>query len=116
METNWTEYIIAVLTGLAACIPLVVKLVEYVKKAVKERNWKQLLQLIMDLMEEAEKNFDDGATRKEWVLAMVQASSETINYNIDINAVSELIDRLCAMSNTVNAPAYDRIETAERIL
>ena len=68
-----------ILTGLATCIPLAVKLVEYVKTATKEKNWANLLGLVMSLMEQAEKKFDDGATRKEWVMAMVKASADYIN-------------------------------------
>ena len=67
--------IVAVLTGLAACIPLAVKLVQYIQKAVQEKNWGALLGLVVDLMEEAETKFDEGATRKEWVMAMVQTSA-----------------------------------------
>ena len=68
---------------LATCIPLAVKLVEYVKTATKEKNWANLLGLVMSLMEQAEKKFDDGATRKEWVMAMVKASADYINYPVD---------------------------------
>ena len=46
--------VVAVLSGLAACIPLAVKLVQYVQKAAEEKNWGQLLGLLVDLMEEAE--------------------------------------------------------------
>ena len=45
--------IVAVLAGLATCIPLVVKLVQYVKKATQEKNWGGLLDLVMKLMEQA---------------------------------------------------------------
>ena len=31
--------IVAVLSGLATCIPLAVKLVQYVKEATQEKNW-----------------------------------------------------------------------------
>ena len=62
---TWYEIAISVLTGLAAAIPLVVKLVEYVQKAVKEKNWNDLLKLVTNLMEEAESKFDNGADRKE---------------------------------------------------
>lgn len=55
-------------------------------------------------MEIAEEKFDNGADRKEWVLAMVKASAETINYNIDMNEVAKLIDDLCKMTKVVNAP------------
>ena len=99
---EWVKYVVAILTGLATAIPLVIKLVEYVQKAVKEKNWNKLLDLVMSLMEEAEKKFEDGATRKEWVMAMVKSSADSINYDIDMEAVSELIESLCEMSKIVN--------------
>ena len=97
--------VVAVLTGLAACIPLAVKLVQYVQKATQEKNWGALLGLVVDLMEEAEVKFADGATRKEWVMAMVQTSAEYINYPLDTEALSELIDALCDLTKVVNPPA-----------
>lgn len=99
---DWVELIISILAGLATAIPLVVKLVEYVQKAVKEKNWNKLLELVMELMQTAENKFDNGADRKEWVMAMVKASADTINYDIDTEAVSNLIDSLCDMSKVVN--------------
>lgn len=102
MDSNVVNIIISILSGLAACIPLVVQLVKYVKKAIEEKNWNQLLKLVMNLMEEAEKKFDTGAERKEWVMSMVKASASSINYEIDMDAVSSLIDSLCDMSKIVN--------------
>ena len=103
MDTNQiVQLIVAILTGLATCIPLAVKLVEYVKTATKEKNWANLLGLVMSLMEQAEKKFDDGATRKEWVMAMVKASADTVNYDLDMDKISDLIDSLCDMSKIVN--------------
>lgn len=99
--------VVAVLTGLAACIPLAVKLVQYVQKATQEKNWGTLLGLVVDLMEEAEIKFADGATRKEWVMAMVQTSAEYINYPLDTEALSELIDALCDMTKVVNPPVEE---------
>lgn len=102
MELNWVEIVISILTGLAAAIPLVVKLVEYVQKAVKEKNWNKMLDMVMDLMKTAEGMFEKGADRKEWVLAMIKGSADSINYDVDIEAISELIDSLCDMSKVVN--------------
>lgn len=34
---EWMQYVVAILSGLAAAIPLVVKLVEYIRKAVREK-------------------------------------------------------------------------------
>lgn len=100
---KWVELALAVISGLAAAIPLVIKLVEYVQKATKEKNWNKMLDLVIDLMEEAEIKFAEGADRKEWVLAMVKASADSINYDIDIGAIGKLIDELCNMSKVVNA-------------
>lgn len=82
-----------------------IKLVQYVQKSVQEKNWAPLLGLLIDLMEQAEEKFDDGATRKEWVMAMVQTSAEYINYPIDKDVLSSLIDSLCDMTQIINAPA-----------
>jgi hypothetical protein len=104
---KWYEILVSVLTGLAATIPLVVKLVEYVQKAVKEKNWNELLALVTRLMQEAEGKFDNGDERREWVLMMVKASADTINYDIDLNQVANMIDSLCAMTKVVNAPKVE---------
>ena len=101
---NIVSIIVAVLSGLAACIPLAVKLVQYVKKATQEKNWAALLGLVVSLMEEAETKFNDGATRKEWVIAMVKTSAEYINYPVDTDALSEMIDGLVDMTRVVNPP------------
>ena len=94
--------IVAVLSGLAACIPLAIKLVEYVKKATQEKNWAGLLGLVMKLIEQAEQKFTDGATRKEWVMAMVQTSAEYVSYPLDTQALSDMIDELVKLTNKVN--------------
>ena len=94
--------VVAVLAGLATCIPLVLKLVQYVKKATQEKNWSGLLDLVMQLMEQAEKKFADGATRQEWVMAMVQTSAEYSSDPLDTQALSEMIDELVKLTNKVN--------------
>lgn len=104
---EWYEILIEILSGLIIMIPLVVKLVEYVKAAVMERNWNDLLVLVMNLMKEAEGKFDNGADRKNWVLMAVKASADTINYNIDMDKVAKLIDDLCDMTRVVNPPVVD---------
>lgn len=97
--------IVSILTGLAACIPLAVKLAQYAKQAAQEKNWGAFLGLAVDLIQQAEQKFNDGATRKEWVMAMVKTSAEYINYPVDSDALSELIDALVSMTKTVNVPA-----------
>lgn len=105
MEMEWVKLIISILSGLAAAIPLVIKLVEYVQKAVKERNWNQVLKMVMNLMETAETKFESGAERKEWVLSMLKASADSINYDIDYQAIGEMIDSLCDFSKVINPAA-----------
>lgn len=95
--------IVAILSGLATCIPLAYKLIQYVKAAAQEKNWSLLLNLVVSLMEQAEQKFDDGATRKEWVMAMVQTSAEFVAYPLDADALGKLIDGLCDMTKVINA-------------
>lgn len=94
--------VVSILAGLATCIPLAYNLVKYVKKAAQEKNWNALLGLVMKLITQAETKFNDGATRKEWVMAMVQTSAEYINYPVDVQALSDLIDDLCDLTKSVN--------------
>lgn len=101
---EWVKILVSALAGLAAAIPLVVELVKYVQKAIREKNWSKVLDMVMNLMQTAETKFETGAERKEWVLAMVKASADTIDYDIDMDAISDLIDSLCNMSKVVNAP------------
>ena len=65
------ELIIEILAGLMIVIPLVAKLIEYVKKSILEKNWNNLIRLLLNLMATAEEKFDNGADRKQWVIAMV---------------------------------------------
>ena len=99
--------IIEILAGLMVVIPLVIKLVEYVKKSAMEKNWNNLIRLLMNLMATAEEKFDNGADRKQWVIAMVQASANTINYPITEKELSDLIDNMVALTKKVNIPAQE---------
>lgn len=105
---DWMEIlklVAAIASGLVAAIPLAIQLAKYVKQAIKEKNWGIVLKKVMDLMETAETKFAEGAERKEWVMAMLKASADGINYDIDYDAISEMIDRLCNLTKVVNAPA-----------
>lgn len=104
---EWHEIFIEILKGLIVVVPLVASLVKYIKQAIRERNWQQLIVLVMNLMAEAEDKFDNGADRKSWVLSMIEASANTINYPIDLEQVGALIDSLCKMSKVVNAKAEE---------
>jgi hypothetical protein len=101
---EWHEIVIEILKGIIIVVPLVVSLVKYIKQSIMEKNWQQLITLVMNLMAEAEVKFDNGQDRKSWVLGMIEASANTINYPIDLDQVSTLIDSLCAMSKKVNSP------------
>ena len=110
MMMELVNFLPDILIGLAISIPLVVSLIKYVKQAIQEKNWNNLLKLVTNLMVEAEAKFDNGADRKEWVLAMVKASADTINYDIDIEEVGKLIDSLCEMSKVVNGKEENATE------
>lgn len=72
---EYLELVISILSGIAVCIPLVIKLVSTVKEVVKEKNWNELVSMAFDYMGEAEELFETGAQRKEWVMAMIKTSA-----------------------------------------
>ena len=98
----WLQLLIQILSGIAILVPLMVKLVRVVQIAAKEKNWSQVLKLVMNLMEEAEQKYTDGATRKEWVVSELEAVSKTLNYDIDWDVISDMIDKICAASKKIN--------------
>ena len=99
---EWLELIIAILSGIAACIPLVIKLIDYVKALAKEKNWGKLIIIVSNFMAEAETLYPDGASKKEYVMNSVLAIAKTIDYPIDREMLSELIDSLATLSKKVN--------------
>lgn len=112
---SWVDIVVSVMSGLAVCIPLVVKLVNVVSTYVKEKNWSQIVAIVLDLMKEAETLFSDGATKKAYVMASVESAAKSINYNYDEVAkqkVSDMIDAICATAKVVNAEevAYDEVD------
>lgn len=102
---NWLEIVVSILSGLAVCIPLVVKLVQAVKAAVQEKNWSQIVAIVLDLMQQAEGLFAEGAARKAWVMAGVQSAAKSANYPYDEEAaqkIGDMIDAICAAAKVVN--------------
>ena len=112
---SWVDIVVSILSGLAVCIPLVVQLVNVVRASVKEKNWSQIVAIVLDLMKQAETLFSEGAARKAWVMAGVESAAKSINYNYDEVAkqkVSDMIDAICATAKVVNAEevAYDEVD------
>ena len=98
----WTTIILPIISGLVAAIPLVIKLVEYVQKARKEKNWGAVVQLALRLMAEAEQNYTNGEDKKNYVMSSIKAMENTLQYDIDENAISELIDAVVAATKKIN--------------
>ena len=102
---DYVNAAVSVLSGIAVCIPLVIKLVLTVKQYVKEKNWCSLVALAARYMVEAEGLYKDGAEKKQWVMTMLESSAKSINYDLspeNIVKLSEMIEELCKMSKGVN--------------
>ncbi len=113
---DWIKLIVAVITGIGTAIPLVYKLITTVKAWTKEKNWNQIVSAALGLMKVAEKEFTDGASRKEFVMAMIMESAAAINYDLDEEALaklSALIDAICDASKVINTPTAEEAESEE---
>ena len=98
----WVEIIVSIITGLVVCIPLVFKLVQFIKNAAKAKNWAPMMQLVLTLMTEAEENYSTGAEKKEYVIDGIKALEGTLNYDVDIDAVSAMIDSIVLATKKIN--------------
>lgn len=98
----WTTYILPVLSGLLATIPLVIKLIDLAQKASREKNWKAVVQLVLALMKEAEQNYANGADKKQYVMSSIKAMEKSLQYDIDEEAISELIDAVVDATKKIN--------------
>lgn len=98
----WVQIIVPIFTGLVATIPLVIKLVDLAKKAHKEKNWKAVVQLVLVLMKEAEQNYADGADKKRYVMSSIKAMEKSLQYDIDEEAIGELIDAVVDATKKIN--------------
>ena len=99
---KFLEYLPAILVGLAAIIPLVVALVKYVQKAAEDKNWNIIVKMVLDLMVQAEHDYVTGAERKEFVMNQMKVMAATVDFEVDWDKVSDLIDALCDMAHEVN--------------
>lgn len=103
---QYIDLIVSILAGLVVCIPVVVRLGETIKTAVREKNWARIVDIAMNFMEKAETMFTTGAERKQWVMEMVSAAAVQIDYDYDADAeskVSALVDDICRLSRNINA-------------
>lgn len=96
------KYVPQILIGLAAIIPLVAALIKYVGKATESKNWNIVVKMVLDLMVQAEQDYSTGAEKKDFVMNQVAVLAKTVDFDIDMNKVSDLIDALCDMAHEVN--------------
>lgn len=97
-----TDIILPVLSGLVAAIPLIIKLIEYVQKAKREKNWGAVVQLTLCLMADAEQNYTNGTDKRNYVISSVKAMEHTLQYDIDEDAIGELVDAVVAVTKKIN--------------
>ena len=96
------KLILAIVTGILTTIPLVIQLVKYIKLAIKEKNFGKIMPIVLELMKEAEENYQSGAEKKEYVMDAISKLSDTLGYEIDIDAVSDMIDAIVLASKYIN--------------
>jgi len=94
--------ILSIVTGLITAIPLIIQLVKTIKESAKSKNWTSLMHLVFQLMVDAEKNFDTGAERKQYVIDTVKAMEKTLNYDIDEDVINEMIDAIIQATKRIN--------------
>ena len=100
--TDILNLVLAIITGLSAAIPLAIQLVKYINLAIKEKNFGNIMKIALELMAEAEENYATGAERKEYVMDSIAKLSNSLDYDVDLDAVSAMIDAIVASSKKIN--------------
>ena len=102
---KWINVIISILSGVSVCVPLVIALIQTVKNVVNEKKWNILVSNVLELMMNAEKDYESGAERKEYVMNAITLVAKQIGYVLDEEAIlkiSEMIDEICSLAKVVN--------------
>ena len=103
MDFNDILQLLAVVcAGIATALPLVARVTRLVQELAQARNWGKAIGLVIGLMEDAEELTLSGADKKAWVMQGFKSMAEIVDYDIDDEALGNLIDQLAAMSKKVN--------------
>lgn len=100
--------IVAIVSGVATCIPLIIQLVKYIKENAKSKNWSALMAIVLNLMQEAELKFSTGEERKQFVLSSIKSMEKTLNYDIDENVIASMIDEVVKATKQINVNKKDK--------
>ena len=65
---------------------------------MRERNWSKLVDETINFMAIAKEKFDDNEEKKAWVMEMVGHSAKMMKYDVDMDAISNMIDSICDVS------------------
>ena len=98
------DIIWSIVAGLVVCIPLVVKLVNVTREAIRNKNWYYVVKAVSQLMQEAEDLILTGADKKKYVLSMLETVMKQIDYEIteaDWQRISEMIFKLTSSDSLI---------------
>lgn len=99
------DAIIAILSGITVCLPLVFKLIDTVKDLVNEKKWNILVRNVFILMSDAEARYQRGEEKKEYVMSAIEIVAKEIGFDYDDEAkakVSAMVDEICDLSRVIN--------------
>lgn len=91
-----------IIIGVGVCFAFVVQFIKRFTIAIKEKDFGKIMELILDLIPEAEERFSTGAERKEYVMSNIKSISATLGYKVDEDRISEMIDAVITLTKKVN--------------
>jgi hypothetical protein len=95
--------VVTILSFLAACFTLLLKLIKAVKEKKEMFSKEQLLKLLPTYMEEAE-HFSalTGEEKKQYVIDSIKNFAENNKIAFDLNTISDSIEELVALTKQLN--------------
>lgn len=100
---GWFEIVIQIVLILVSVTPLVIALINFVRKCATEKNWKALVKVALHVITEAESKFDNGDDKLDYAISVIKTAAKDIEYEISEEEIKTLINDVIAVTKQVNA-------------
>ena len=99
---EYIDLIIAICGAISVIVPLAVKYYNAIKSLIKEKNYIKILDILRDAAAEAEKLYENGAEKREYVLNIVKVSCDNLKVEYDEKRFDEELTKLIVATKEIN--------------
>ena len=99
---EYIDLIIAICGAISVIVPLAIKYYNAIKALIKEKNYVKILDIMRGAATEAEKLYESGAERREYVLNIIKVSCDNLKVDYDEKRFDEELTKLIDATKEIN--------------